>query len=213
MNPDHVLSFNYSDTYEKIYGKEKKIKYDYIHGKANINKNVKTSNLVLGIDEYLNDERKDSELEFLVFKKFYQRVYKSTDNDYLNWIDRIRDEYANYIENKNNMLELYRNSHNSVMKHIYLVSAKEKIPKHNLYIFGHSLDITDRDVLRLFICNDNVQTKIFYYRENEEDKRTLGRLIKNLIQIIGQEELIKGPADCIKLLNLYRKQYLRMRLN
>ena len=49
---------------------------------------------MLGIDEYLNDERKDSELEFLVFKKFYQRVYKSTDNDYLNWIDRIRDEYA-----------------------------------------------------------------------------------------------------------------------
>ena len=41
LNPDHVLSFNYSDTYEKIYGKEKKIKYDYIHGKANINKNVK----------------------------------------------------------------------------------------------------------------------------------------------------------------------------
>lgn len=38
LNPDHVLSFNYSDTYEKIYGKEKKIKYDYIHGKANINK-------------------------------------------------------------------------------------------------------------------------------------------------------------------------------
>ena len=179
-------------------GKEKKIKYDYIHGKANINKNVKTSNLVLGIDEYLNDERKDSELEFLVFKKFYQRVYKSTDNDYLNWIDRIRDEYANYIENKNNMLESYRNSHYSVMKHIYLVFAKEKIPKHNLYIFGHSLDITDRDVLRLFICNDNVQTKIFYYRENEEDKRTLGRLIKNLIQIIGQEELIKRTGGLHK---------------
>lgn len=198
LNPDHVLSFNYSDTYEKIYGKEKKIKYDYIHGKANINKNVKTSNLVLGIDEYLNDKRKDSELEFLVFKKFYQRVYKSTDNDYLNWIDRIRDEYANYIENKNNMLESYRNSHDSVMKHIYLASAKEKIPKHNLYIFGHSLDITDRDVLRLFICNYNVQTKIFYYRENEEDKRTLGRLIKNLIQIIGQEELIKRTGGLHK---------------
>ena len=105
---------------------------------------------------------------------------------------------ANYIENKNNMLESYRNSHNSVMKHIYLVSAKEKIPKHNLYIFGHSLDITDRDVLRLFICNDNVQTKIFYYRENEEDKRTLGRLIKNLIQIIGQEELIKRTGGLHK---------------
>lgn len=53
---------------KRYMAKKKKIKYDYIHGKANINKNVKTSNLVLGIDEYLNDERKDSELEFLVFK-------------------------------------------------------------------------------------------------------------------------------------------------
>lgn len=81
MNHDHVLSFNYSDTYEKIYGKEKKIKYDYIHGKANINKNVKTSNLVLGIDEYLMTKERIQNYEFLVFKKFYQRVYKSTDNE------------------------------------------------------------------------------------------------------------------------------------
>lgn len=117
------------------------------------------------------------------------------------------------IENKNKYVRSYRNSHNSVMKHIYLVFAKEKILNITCIFLVISLDITDRDVLRLFICNDNVQTKIFYYRENEEDKRTLGRLIKNLIQIIGQEELIKRTGGLLKLLNLYRKQYLRMRLN
>ena len=91
------------------------------------------------------------------------------------------------------------NRHYDRKKYLEIINyAKEKIPKHNLYIFGHSLDITDRDVLRLFICNDNVQTKIFYYRENEEDKRTLGRLIKNLIQIIGQEELIKRTGGLHK---------------
>ena len=38
LNPDHVLSFNYSDTYEKIYGKEKKIKYNSItYNNLNVN--------------------------------------------------------------------------------------------------------------------------------------------------------------------------------
>ena len=165
LNPDHVLSFNYSDTYEKIYGKEKKIKYDYIHGKANINKNVKTSNLVLGIDEYLNDERKDSELEFLVFKKFYQRIFKSTDSSYMEWVEEIRQnsEYP-----------------------------------YELYIFGHSLDKTDKDVLELLICNDNVQTKIYYHRKSNDDKKELGKLIRNLVRVIGAKELIRRTGGSHK---------------
>lgn len=69
---------------------------------------------------------------------------------------------------------------------------------HNLYIFGHSLDVTDKDILKMFICNDNVQTKIFYYRENEDDKRALGKLIKNLILMMGQDELIKRTGGVNK---------------
>ena len=45
---------------------KKKISYDYIHGKADINKNFKTCNMVLGIDEYLDDSRKDKDLELLL---------------------------------------------------------------------------------------------------------------------------------------------------
>lgn len=50
----------------------------------------------------------------------------------------------------------------------------------------------------MFICNDNVQTKIFYYRENEDDKRALGKLIKNLILMMGQDELIKRTGGVNK---------------
>ena len=78
LNLDHVLSFNYSDTYERIYSKGKEVECDYIHGKADISKNVNTSNLVLGIDEYLDDDKKDKELELLSFKKFYQRIHYFT---------------------------------------------------------------------------------------------------------------------------------------
>ena len=68
----------------------------------------------------------------------------------------------------------------------------------NLYIFGHSLDITDGDILRALICNDNVNTKIFYYREKKDDKRTLEKLISNLVRVIGQDELIKRTGGEFK---------------
>lgn len=156
INPDCVLSFNYSNTYERIYGQSKEVTYDYIHGKADIKNNVDTCNLVLGIDEYLEDDKNDK-LEFIAFKKFYQRIYKSTDSTYMKWVEQIK-----------------------------------KYPEvnHNLFIFGHSLDKTDRDILKLLICNDNVTTKIYYYRKNKNDKKELGKLIKNLVRIMGQDELI-----------------------
>lgn len=175
LNPDHILSFNYSDTYERVYGIGKKIEYAYIHGKADSSRDVETCNLVLGIDEYLDDERKDKELEFLTFKKFYQRIYKSTDNNYLDWIDKIKDDYG-----------------------ANAASAGVKCPEHTLYIFGHSLDVTDRDVLKMLICNDNVQTKIYYYRKNDKDREVLGALIKNLIKLMGQDELLRRTGGVHK---------------
>lgn len=172
LHPDCVLSFNYSNTYERVYGSGKNIEYDYIHGKADINKNTKTCDLVLGIDEYLDDDDKDKQLEFLTFKKYYQRIYKSTGNKYLDWIDEI-------------------NGNLNVVN--------------TLYIFGHSLDVTDKDILKMFICNDNVQTKIFYYRKNEDDKVVLGKLIKNLIKIIGQEELIRRTGGTHKTIEFIQQ--------
>lgn len=165
INPDCVLSFNYSNTYERIYGQSNKIEYDYIHGKADITNNVNTCNLVLGIDEYLEERDRDNKLEFLPFKKFYQRIFKSTDSSYMEWVDEIRQnsEYP-----------------------------------YELYIFGHSLDKTDKDVLELLICNDNVQTKIYYHRKSNDDKKELGKLIRNLVRVIGAKELIRRTGGSHK---------------
>ena len=165
INPDCVLSFNYSNTYERIYGQSNKIEYDYIHGKADITNNVNTCNLVLGIDEYLEECDRDNKLEFLPFKKFYPRIFKSTDSSYMEWVDEIRQnsEYP-----------------------------------YELYIFGHSLDKTDKDVLELLICNDNVQTKIYYHRKSNDDKKELGKLIRNLVRVIGAKELIRRTGGSHK---------------
>lgn len=95
---DHVLSFNYSHTYQKLYDKSKKIKYDYIHGESKANSTIELNNMVLGIDEYLHKKSKNTEIDFIAFKKYYQRIYKETGSEYKNWIDEIvSSRYANEV--------------------------------------------------------------------------------------------------------------------
>ena len=49
-------------------------KYDYIHGKTNSDHTLETNNMVFGIDEYLPEDRRNRETEFIAFKKYYQRI-------------------------------------------------------------------------------------------------------------------------------------------
>ena len=193
--PDHVLSFNYSDTFERIYGEGRNIKYDYIHGKAVHNSTIDSCDLVLGINESLDNHSKNESLDFIPFKKYYQRILKSTGNAHQDWVDEIKAEHTMVLK-KRSAYEtgLIKHPHWNGIE----AAASVPYPKHTLYIFGHSLDITDGDVLRNLICNDNVQTKIYYYREYEHDKRTLGKLIKNLVKIIGPDELIRRTGGSHK---------------
>lgn len=205
ITPDHILSFNYTDTYKRTYGSGKEIEYDYIHGEAESSNTIETNNMVLGIDEYLSDDKKDKDFTFLSFKKFYQRLLKATDNDYLDWVDDIKYGYQEYLKKESDayagIVESFKDgSFNDFpfQKRVRTDMSDIVCPEHTLYIFGHSLDVTDKDILKLFICNDNVQTKIFYYRKTEEDKSTLGKLIKNLISIMGQDELVRRTGGVHK---------------
>lgn len=156
-----VLSFNYTNTYEKWYctDKEKKIAYDYIHGRINPKADENTSNLILGIDEYLLGEEKRTNNEFIEFKKFYQRIYKKTGCIYTDWVKNICEEQS--------------------------VMRKARLPKNNVYIIGHSLDITDGDILKALINMPNTKTTIFYHT-----KEAFGKQISNLVKILGEDELI-----------------------
>lgn len=188
---DHVLSFNYTNTFEKKYGVGKNIEYNFIHGEAKISSTIDSNNMVLGIDEYLPQERKDKETYFISFKKYYQRILKSTGSDYLDWIDSIKEAYEEACDKAAHSSGKMRNNSRKARPTDFHCSS-------NLYIFGHSLDVTDGDILRPLICNDNVNTKIFYYRKSEDDKKTLEKLISNLVKVIGQDELIKRTGGEFK---------------
>lgn len=141
---DKVLSFNYTDTYRKVYDIRGRAEYDYIHGKINKKDSIVTNNLVLGIEEYLSGERKDQEIEFIAFKKFYQRIYKQTGSLYKQWVYIVKEDYQKDYEKMNNF---YKKEESNIF---YRNQGKESIirqysfSKHNLYIFGHSLDVTDK---------------------------------------------------------------------
>ena len=168
---DKVLSFNYTNTYERLYGKDNSdIEYDYIHGKAKITNDISNCNIVLGIDEYLVGDERNNNTEFIQFKKFFQRIYKKTGNKYVDWLK----EFEKNVSKKRADLE------------------PETL---NIYIFGHSLDVTDKDILRRLILgetgqisinNENIiHTIIFHYNQN-----ALGSQITNLVKVIGQDNLI-----------------------
>lgn len=182
VNPDCVLSFNYSNTYERLYGNAKKIEYNYIHGKAEINNTVESNNMVLGIDEYLEPERMNNEIGFIAFKKYYQRIYKGTGCEYRDWIYKMKESAKSF--------ELKLRKEYPIQIPFIKFTNDER---HKLYIFGHSLDITDQDILRELILNDNIYTTIFCM-----DKKDLKRKIANLVKVITQDELIRRTGGSTK---------------
>lgn len=156
----HVLSFNYTDTYRKLYDPDRSAKYCYIQGFARGNESVDTCSLVLGVDESSLNACGDEDNTFVWFKKFYQRIYKETDSEYIDWLNE------------------YERVQNAM--------PKASLPQVDLYIYGHSLDVTDRDALRYLILWPKMTTHIFYY-----NRRDFSEKVRNLVRVIGKEELIR----------------------
>jgi hypothetical protein len=192
---EKVLSFNYTKTIVKNYFTNFKItqesfsaiKFSYsekrinwvkylhfIHGKANGDNDC--NNLVLGIDEYLPEERKSNDFEFVDFKKWFQRIHKKTGNDYKSWIpDFSRYDLDFPLDPIADIAGRYRD-----------YEEFEKENTLNISIFGHSLGETDKDILKEFIEYKYSNTTIYYL--NEEDYKTK---IINLAHILGQDKAIE----------------------
>ena len=97
------------------------------------------------------------EVDFIAFKKYYQRIYKKTGNEYKKWLKQIDENVKSGRKEEN-----------------------------TVYIFGHSLDVTDGDVLREFINHENLKTVIFY-----RNKEQLGQQIANLVKILKSDVVIE----------------------
>ena len=69
-----VLSFNYTNSFHKIFGLHKVDKSHHVHG------SLEDNNMVLGVGDDVFDG-----LDFVYFQKYFQRIQKKTGNDYRGW--------------------------------------------------------------------------------------------------------------------------------
>lgn len=85
-----LLSFNYTNIFSNIYGKQLS-KCHFIHG------STQKQNIVLGIP----DNSFDNRLEFIYFLKYFQRIQKKTGSEYKNWINEYSPRMRDYGETPN----------------------------------------------------------------------------------------------------------------
>ena len=129
---DHVITLNYTKTYEKLY---KDAKVYHLHG-------VTTGPIVLGIGPDSNDDVETIDTIFISFKKYFQRLRFRTDLDYMDFTNTITtsDPYAN--------IHLYVVGHSldstdeEVIKQLFEISQ-------DITILCHSLEAIDSYVPNL----------------------------------------------------------------
>ena len=144
MNSIHkVLSFNYTNTFERVYDRflANRPEYCYIHGKASLENNIDSNNMVLGIDELLDHSARNSDLEYIGFKKYYQRIFKKTDYNYTQWLKERSD------------------------KNIYIIGHSLDSTDQDVL---RDIILQDRfNNEKMKLSPDRISTKIFYYsRDN-----------------------------------------------
>ena len=88
---DYVLSFNYTNTYERLYDSKKtNDRYCYIHGEAQFAPDE--NNMVFGINETLEDDQANRNMTWSKFKKYFQRIILATGSEYKDWIKKFPDK-------------------------------------------------------------------------------------------------------------------------
>lgn len=168
LTPDYVINFNYTDTYERIY---KKGKVYHIHGEANEKRSAEENDMVLGIDEYWIGDEQNERTNFTIFKKFSQRIQKHTGNESYRYLQEMQ--------------KLFQAKGNSWSGDVDILKDHPDGVSY-VYVFGHSLDVTDKDILSNFIGDDSTSVIVYCL-----DKGTEGELIGNTIKLISEKKLLE----------------------
>ena len=165
LYPDKIFSFNYTNTFQRIHNS---VKVEYLHGSHG-----EFQNIVLGISDLEDDALK--KLKAYGFTKYHQKLFKDTDYLFLdNFIKESEKRHKNYELKKNLPDKEFQpaNGFSSTAKKDVLNRLRSELnPKMNIRIWGHSLDISDKDyIIDLFSLNDdidrNVRVTVYYFDQN-----------------------------------------------
>lgn len=184
LDIDHLVSFNYTSTYLTLYNSDNHIPFEnicYVHGKTGADFD---DGIVMGIGSDFFEDGKHE--EFLRCFKFYQRYKYQTSDVYQKWLKDYRDptplDYINLYKQESDTNSL--SNHGDVDNRI----SYQLLPEFNnrIYIYGHSLDPTDKNILLPFFkfAKEHHNTHIYIYYQNDT---SLFALEKNLVRILGKD--------------------------
>lgn len=91
-----LISFNYTDTYTRMYKKETNTVH-YIHGFAAKDRIKKENNMVFGIGSEIKNVTDNDKYDYLEFQKYYQRIVKKTGNNYTKWLNDNEQFYIYFF--------------------------------------------------------------------------------------------------------------------
>ena len=173
IKPDYVMTFNYTRTYERHYiSKSDNVKVCHIHGVCDENRATEDNDMVLGIDEYYHDLSEImGNTDFAIFRKYIQRIRKKTDTSYADWVREINGVYDNAGD----------------VWHCPPEEIKNYYPDRvsEVWSYGHSLDVTDKDILQKFMESEATAVHVFSY-----DKPDEGELISKLLAFVDYNIVI-----------------------
>lgn len=203
-----VISFNYTRTLENILsGLGISPEFCYVHG--TIGDGTSKNNMVLGIDEHLDSAKVSKFVEFGPFRKYNQRIYKQTDSRYMSWVREAHSLYEHIRQlNKRKddlLLSPSYDSPNMRMIRDRIAQAKESAQqrkrRREVIIFGHSLGITDKDILKSFITLPDTRTVVYHH-----DEASFSEQVSNMTAILGMDEVIDRTGGEERTLE-FRNQY------
>ncbi|MBQ6844030.1 MAG: hypothetical protein IJO60_05255 [Agathobacter sp.] len=175
INADFVISFNYTRT-EDLYG----ISQDNVHHLHGvIREDVKEDKYGKNANGEKNNmvmgvnEQKDQNMDFIYFVKYFQRIQKASGTRYKGFVDKYHtDSWGQQIKDK-----------------------------YELYVYGHSLDETDEDILK-YLIGDKDETgdldikpdkvSIYYYNQTDYEQKVI-----NLIKLYGRS-IVEEYMECDK---------------
>lgn len=192
---DYVLSFNYINNYNRCYSGEKDTEDNtcYVHGASTyryyiskfatqklcyqsdeefIEDCIEKNKMVIGFDEYICEDKEKLPLDFVYYRKYFQRISKGTERKFTKWLDEYR-----YVENDTPPDQ-------STFDNLFAREDIRKKKPNNVFVFGHSLDDTDRDIFRKLLLREANDTKVTIYYHNKEAKH---RIMANLIRMLSRE--------------------------
>ena len=149
IHPCYVVSFNYTDTY-KVYGIKSEDVF-HVHG------SLERKNMVLGFDD---DEPEN--LDFVYFKKYFQRIQKLT----------------GYIDDSK-FKRTYNLDENSRIK-----VEKEVL----VHFYGHSMDKTDGDIIKKL---KELSSGFVIYVRDPAKYPDYEQIVINLIDVFGKDDATK----------------------